>query len=67
MSAGSFVVVDDVSLLIDAVGVKIFEGIDLFSVVLVVIDCCGGGFVDGIDDILIEPIDIPLLVVTSSN
>jgi hypothetical protein len=62
---GFVVVVNDESLFIDSVGVKVFEGTGLFSVG-VVGDCCRG-FADEYDDIPIEPIDTPLLVVISSN
>jgi hypothetical protein len=65
LSADSLIVFDvDELLLIDSVGVKTGRRIDFFSVA---IDGCCRGLVEGADDIPIEPIDTPVLVVTSSN
>ena len=53
-------VVEDASLCTDSVGCN--DGFEL-----VMTGKAGRGFDDVSDDILIEPIDTPLLVVTSSN
>jgi len=66
LSGDSLIVVADELLFIDSVGVKIRGRIDFFSVV--VNDDDGFWYVvDENDDIPIEPIDTPVLVVTSSN
>ncbi len=67
MSGDSLIVVADELLLIDSVGVKIRGRIDFFSVVVVNDDGCWYVVDDENDDIPIEPIDTPVLVVTSSN
>jgi hypothetical protein len=67
LSGDSLIVVADELLLIDSVGVKIRGRIDFFSVVVVNDDGCWYVVDDENDDIPIEPIDTPVLVVTSSN